>query len=103
MISLKEGVRVHGLKPELVLALMVAEQVFANHGSDLIITSVVDGKHSRESIHYIGMAVDLRIWHLGSPEEATNDLQKALGEDFDVVLESDHIHLEYQPKQPYVH
>ena len=28
----------------------------------------------------------------------TEGLSEALGEEFDVVLESDHIHIEFQPK-----
>ncbi len=100
MIHLKKGVRLHGIKPEIVLALVIADQVYMELGHELVITSVIDGKHSRASIHYTGGAVDLRI-----PGEhgiaVRNRIARRVGGDFDVVLESDHIHIEWQPKGGY--
>ena len=86
--------------PELVLALVVAERVYNDLGHDLVVTSVIDGKHIRASIHYIGGAVDIRL-----PGEhgiaARNRIAVRLGTDFDVVLEDNHIHIEWQPKDSY--
>ena len=104
MLSLKTGARVTGLRIEALFAVMVAQSVFAEAGCDCIITSGTDGKHSRGSEHYKGDAVDFRTRHLpGGSEGETARLvfQKiaaALGDEYDVVLESTHIHVEFDPK-----
>jgi len=70
------------------------------------ITSVMDGRHMKGSKHYDGNAFDLRTWadefgtQLSRSEKAylAHRLQEVLGCDWDVVIESDHIHCEYDPK-----
>lgn len=101
MIKVEDGVRLHGLRPEIILAIMIADQVFDGYGSDAIVTSAIEGKHSRGSLHYAGSAVDLRRWHLDDPVEAVKELQERLGDDYDVILEDTHIHVEWQAKEPY--
>lgn len=103
MITLKPGVRINGIRPELLLGIMIAESVYSLKNRTLTITACIDGKHSVGSLHYAGCAVDLRTRDLpaGEPEEITNLLKSALGSDFDVALEKDHIHLEFQPKEAY--
>jgi hypothetical protein len=98
---LKPGVRVYGIRPEMVLALVAADRIWQRHGSELVVTSVMDGTHSRGSLHYAGCAVDLRTWHLDDIAAAAQELREALGEDFDVVVEASHVHLEYQAKAAY--
>tara|TARA_R110002049_G_scaffold281333_1_gene460877 strand:+ start:38543 stop:38806 length:264 start_codon:yes stop_codon:yes gene_type:complete len=85
----------------MVLALMVADSVYKSHGYDATLTSGVEGKHSETSLHYAGGAGDLRINDLpqGVAPVIAADLGEALGEDFDVVLEETHIHIEFQPRQ----
>ena len=103
-MRLKNGVSIRGIKPEMVLALTIAAKVYERYGLTLTITAVTDGKHRPGSLHYVGLAADLRL--PGSPADPTPptskelvaNLQKALGSEFDVVLEADHIHVEYQPK-----
>lgn len=103
-MRLKDGVRVHGLRPEMVIVLLAAYEVFeATLGVELVVTSAIDGKHSRGSLHYVGQALDLRIRHMteGEPEKAAVALRARLGKDYDVILESNHIHVEFQPKDAY--
>ena len=99
MIRLKEGVKPYGIKPELMLAITVAESVFTDYGYDTTITSLSDGTHSRGSKHYVGYACDLRTRHLTEEHKMAirQDLAMALGRDYDVVLEETHIHVEYDP------
>lgn len=98
-MRLKEGVRAAGIRAEVALAAAIANHVYKAHGYDLVITSLLDGKHSATSLHYAGAAMDLRTRHLkpGDADAIVSDLSDALGQDFDVVLESDHIHVEFQP------
>ena len=99
-MHIKKGVRLHGIMPEIVLALVIADKVYTDLGHDLVVTSVTDGKHMRASIHYIGGAVDLRL-----PGDdgiaARNRIALRLGADYDVILEHNHIHIEWQPKAHY--
>ena len=69
--------------------------------SEVVVTSVVDGVHSQGSLHYVGYAADLRIWAIEDNEldEFARGLSEELGVEFDVVLETDHIHMEFQPKR----
>lgn len=104
-MKIKPGVRVFGLRPELLLAVIAAETIYTQHGAEAIITSVIDGKHSKGSLHYSGCAIDLRINNLqeSAIHVVHQKLIEALGVDFDVILELDkqHFHVELQPKEGY--
>ena len=65
-----------------------------------VITSAVDGKHSKGSKHYIGYALDIRSRNMTSNGKlsCTKQLKVKLGNEFDIVLEKDHIHLEFDPE-----
>jgi len=97
----KQGARIRGLRAEILWAVCVADKVFDEYNAEVVITSGMDGKHSRGSIHYSGGAVDLRIWDIdeNKREQVVIDLKYALGPDFDIILESNHIHMEYQPHE----
>lgn len=97
-MQIKEGVKLLGIQPQTLLGAIVADSILPQYGQEAIITSAVDGKHKRSSAHYTGRAVDLRIWDLDDAEFAVLALQKALGSEYDVILESNHIHLEFDPK-----
>lgn len=103
MISHKPGVRIAFLRTALFHAVHVADQVYAAHGEpETVVTSGTEGTHSPGSLHYVGLAVDLRLTSgRGKAEAIRRQLAERLGADFDVVLENDHIHIECQPKQPY--
>ena len=100
-MKIKAGVKLEGLSPQIVLALVIAGQVYKDIANkECVITSVSDGKHSTKSLHYSGFAVDLRINNITVLEAKAVllSLQSKLGDNYDVVLEIDHIHLEYDPK-----
>ena len=102
---LKQGVRLHGIRPEIVLALQIAEKVYEKRtrSVEMVVTSVIDGRHSHGSLHYVGAAVDLRTRDIDGQtiNDIVADLMERLNNDYDVILESNHIHIEYQPKQSY--
>ena len=101
MIKLKPGVSIIGVKPETVLGIAVAGSVFNAFGYDLIVTSVTEGRHGNGSLHFPGFAFDCRRRHIQSKDvgSISASLKEALGPEFDVVLESDHWHIEFQPKK----
>jgi len=98
MIRYKPGVKVAGIRPEILAAYPVIEAAYGSKTA--VITSACDGKHSRGSFHYLGLAIDLRTRHLeeGGAEQIVKLMVEWLTDEYDVVLESDHIHLEFQPK-----
>jgi hypothetical protein len=101
-LTIKPGVRIVGVRPELLLAIMAASEIYRDLGHKLTLTSVVDGRHSTGSRHYSGAAFDCRTRDLTAEQanQICKQLKSDLGQDFDVLLEADHIHVEYDPKQP---
>ncbi len=105
-MRLKSGVKLSGLQPQTLLGMLIAEEVFAEFGVPLVVTSCNDGKHSAQSLHYNGRAFDARTKYPeldGRELELQTALREALGPDFDVALEAigtdnEHAHLEFDPK-----
>lgn len=99
-MKFKEGIKINGVKPELTLALIIADKVWSNYHQDLVVTELTGGKHGTASLHYVGLAVDLRTHYFTNTEKelVAKDLKEALGENYDVVVEKTHIHIEFQPK-----
>lgn len=100
-MKLKPGVKIHGIQPEIIIALMAAQKVYDRHGIEMVVTSCKDGKHMKNSFHAIGLAVDLRTRDMkdrAQVEQIAKEIRAALGPDFDVVVESDHLHIESDEK-----
>ncbi len=99
-MKLKEGVNPTGLKPEILLAIIVSQSIYHRYGYELTLTSITDGAHNKNSLHYVGLAVDLRIrniTHEPMRREICDEISDSLGSNYDVILEPTHIHIEYQP------
>lgn len=66
---------------------------------ELVITSASDGAHRLGSRHYTGEAIDIRTMYLDAhgKDVLRAALASVLGVSFDVVVEADHIHIEYDP------
>lgn len=118
-IAFKLGVRfdIANLDPDsleiLRAALITAPPLIADV---MMVTSADDSTHSKGSRHYIGRAFDLRCFGdrtgglkdlegnvIGEDQQRdvaaiwTARLSMFLGGDYDVILEVDHIHVEYDP------
>jgi hypothetical protein len=101
MLHVKEDVKLYGLQPEALWAIDRVEEVFNHNGRHCTITSARGDSHSSHSHHYKGLAVDFRTRHLSETEKQkiTRDVIHVLGTDYDVVLESNHLHIEYDPSR----
>jgi hypothetical protein len=97
VIALKPGVDATILTPQIVLAITVVNSLW----NGATITSLNDGTHQGKPVtgtdkdpHYLGLAVDLRL-----PTEdidgAINRLRAALGNQYVVLLESNHVHVQF--------
>jgi hypothetical protein len=99
--DIKDGADVSGLSAEMKVALVVIVTVFEQLALGRpTVTSGTDGQHSTGSLHYSGNAVDLRSNNIPADQRVLvrDAMRQALGPDYDVVLEDDHFHVEYQPK-----
>jgi len=96
----KQGVKVNGIKPEMTIAMVVCDGIYKSFGQELVITSVTDSVHSVGSLHYVGYSFDARIRDFLSSdlEHIHKSIKANLTDEFDVVLEATHFHIEFQPK-----
>jgi len=78
MLTLKPDVRIFGLRPEIVLAILVAERAYAEIGCELMLTSGVEGTHSAGSLHYAGSAADFRTLNV-APDKLKPLVEKIRG------------------------
>ena len=97
-MKVKDGVDLDELRDEMRAACPIIDEVHQELAQrEAIATSTKDGKHSvKRSAHYRGDAVDLRTWYADGDEFAIQ-LRLALGENFVVLHESDHVHVHWSP------
>jgi hypothetical protein len=93
-------------------------RIHDHYGKDLMVTAIRDGNHMAGSLHYNGNAFDFRLKaYMTKPDlkkicgkgnafdfrlkayMTKPDLKKICGKDFDVVIHSTHVHVEYDPKE----
>ena len=102
ILRIKPGVGVGGLRPETLLAIQVFYSCYSvlDKDGEAVITSCTEGKHGRGSRHYVGLAFDGRTRNLDDEQKKTlrDMLKECLTDEYDVVLESTHIHVEYDPE-----
>ena len=101
MLSVKQGVRLYGLQPEMLFALDRAQDVLQVYGADAVLTSGRGDKHGQYSHHFKGLAIDLRSRDIDKTkhESVREHLQSMLGGDYQVIAEKDHFHIEFDPAQ----
>ena len=104
-MRLKAGVKLRSrngsISQPMVLGCQIVESAYNACGVGYCMaTSIMDGVHGKASRHYWGDAVDFRTRHIpeGKLSELTARCKEYLGDDFDAVMESDHLHVEYDPK-----
>lgn len=99
LIHFKEGVVVGNIKLPLLDGLLRAALVFWRWGYQLVVTSLSDGTHMSNSLHYRGYAADLRSHDVRAVDVAglMSALNRELGKEYQLIHEVDHFHLEYDP------
>ena len=103
---IKPGAIVAGIRPEMFPGIVVARQVYAEHGFEFWLTSGIEGIHGVPSLHPLGLAADFRVadpdgkWSIPKAERVAmrDEIQtrtRAINPFYQVLLKSDHIHMEY--------
>lgn len=96
----KEGVSLRNLNCSMYVALFVCNSIFDQYGYKMVVTSTKEGIHKQGSLHYQGLAVDLRTRHVDDNvlekivEEIKNQLT-IVDIRFQTILELTHIHIEF--------
>lgn len=107
-VRFKDGVQAGPLHPSIEHALNIISIVWELYFPriDPVITSLRDSEHGSHSLHYGGplgdirvQACDIRTRNLTAAEQrvAITQLRRYLGEAYDIVDESNHLHVEYDP------
>ncbi len=98
-MKIKKGVNIQGLDIRMRPVLIVANRLWDSYGEELAITCGLDGEHSAGSLHYYGLAVDLRTRYFDddTKKKIAKELARVLGYNYDVISHKTHIHAEYDP------
>jgi len=94
---IKAGVDISRLKREIRRALQTTFDLLDEQLFSFIVTSTYEGDHGAGSLHYGNDAFDFRLT-FSEPGSFVRELKKRLRPGFDIVVEEDHIHIEYDPK-----
>ena len=106
MIKLKRGASIDKCRPEVLIALISVDPIYAKYGVDTVVTSGTEPyKHSAlRSGHYRGDALDLRIKNVPVDKRAMvfQAIRRKLAPDFVVLHEGkgkawEHIHFHWSP------
>lgn len=98
-------VNILGLQPEMFEVLKTVElccQIANGDSYEVTVTSAKDGVHSPGSLHYVGLAVDIRTKDMEFVSLSAKWIDRFLnvnGKRFDVIVEVDHIHIEFDDKK----
>lgn len=103
MFKIKPGVKIAGVKPPMILAAIAANSFCSDINKECVITSAIDGKHKPKSKHYSGNALDFRTKNFTKAQQKmfAVAMKESLGDSFDVILEKNHLHIEYDPIKKY--
>jgi hypothetical protein len=111
MKTTRDSVNLADLHPKLQAVLPIIDDwCRANLNYELHITSACDGSHSSTySNHYSGCAIDMRTWTTPTSKRQiapskrhtlASDLERHLGEHFQVLNEATHFHIAFRPSRP---
>lgn len=95
-MNIKDGAVLSGLDIRMRQALLIADEIYNDHGQDLTITCGLDGSHGAGSFHYYGLAIDLRTRFFTDSEKTIvySELVRMLDSNYRVIFENTHFHIQ---------
>ncbi len=98
MLRFKEGVSITFTAQNQAIC-DAGEKIYQQHGYACVVTAGSDGTHLPTSFHYQHRALDLRTRQIARADLPIiqRELQDELGQDYQVLIESDHFHIEHDP------
>jgi len=107
-MKIKKNVKLAGVVPQMLFVIPVVDEASLNclgeepakNDWGCVITCGTEGKHMQGSAHHTGRALDFRTRHLDPNllDLFREEVAAALSDEYDVVLEEDHLHVEWDPK-----
>jgi hypothetical protein len=109
MRAKNDSVDLDALRPEIDVLVPLIDACYAAFGVLTICTSTTRGSHMKGSLHYKGLAMDLRVKHLGDGNRQRSlhaclkrNIDQAYPGLYDVLLEFPgeeraHVHIECSP------
>jgi hypothetical protein len=96
-MRLKRGVNIEGVHWKMFSAMFIIAPILEALGQECVVTSGVEGHHSRTSRHYIGCALDFRNRDLSHADRLVvrDKMQAELGAEFVVINEGNHFHIQW--------
>ena len=94
---IKSGVDIFRLKRQIRRALNHVDIVYAKYDQEVVVTSAYEKDHSPSSLHYGNDAFDIRK-PKSYEKEILAELRRRLGNNYDIVAEKTHWHIEWDPK-----
>lgn len=80
------------------VALWLTGLALQHHGyNQVTVTYVRSGQHMDGSLHPVGDALDIRTRDWAERRPIVYDIRALLPSIYDIVLEPDHLHIEYDP------
>lgn len=95
---LRPGVDISRLHRPIRRSLNKVDAIFRRYAQEFIITHTYDGLHSSSSLHYSNDAYDSALPTIRR-REIFVDIQRELGDNYDVIMDKDHYHIEHDPKK----
>ena len=96
---IKLGVYIDRLDNSIRRILPAVDALYVQHTKkEAVITSTYEGNHSASSFHYQNKAIDFRLTKPEAMEIIKDLLGRHIGKDYDIVIEKNHLHVEYDPK-----
>lgn len=105
-IVTKDGVDISNIKGRMYLPLLLAKGWREKNGfTEVVIVSGNDGKHKAGSLHYKGLAVDIRTRDLTYKQKKDyfNYIKGYLPKHYEIYNEKNHIHIEYDDRTDWVY
>jgi hypothetical protein len=89
-----------GVTPKNLVIAAAAANVASELGCTIMITSGTDGVHKVGSFHYTGEALDFRLLPTAPLRLGfVTGMQRHLGPAYQVIVETNHVHVEYDPNR----